>query len=98
MPRAILLNSAEADLTDIWEYLAQDSTENATSFVRRLQSLCESTLASNPYIGRSREEIAPSLRSLPFHGYIVFFRPITDGVEIVRVLQGSRDIEAIFDP
>ena len=45
MPRAILLNSAEADLTDIWEYIAQDSTDNATSFVRRLQSLCESKQA-----------------------------------------------------
>ncbi|MFQ6029321.1 MAG: type II toxin-antitoxin system RelE/ParE family toxin [Dehalococcoidia bacterium] len=77
--------------------MARDSPDNATSFVQGLRDLCESTLAGNPYIGRNREDIAPSLRSLPFHGFMVFFRPMSDGVEIVRVLQGSRDIEALFD-
>jgi toxin ParE1/3/4 len=98
MPQAILLNAAEYDLIEIWEYIAQDSPDNATSFIRRLRDICQTTLAENPRIGRSREEIIPSLRSLPVLGYVIFFRPISDGVEIIRILHGSRDIDAIFDP
>ena len=55
------------------------------------------TLAENPRIGRSREELAPELRSFPFQDYVIFYRPIDNGVEIVRVLRGSRDIESLLD-
>ena len=32
-----------------------------------------------------------------FEDYLIFYRPIDDGVEIFRVLPGKRDIEAIFN-
>ena len=54
-------------------------------------------LAENPRIGRSREELAPELRSFSFLNYVIFYRPIDAGVEIVRVLHGSRDIEGLLD-
>ena len=31
-----------------------------------------------------------------FKMYLVFFRPVVDGIEIIRVLHGSRDIDAIL--
>lgn len=48
--------------------------------------------------GRSREELAPGLRSLAFGRYVVFYMPLPDGIDVVRVLHGSRDIDALFEP
>ena len=36
------------------------------------------------------------LRSLPIGNYVVFYLPIENGIEIVRVLPGMRDIDAFF--
>ena len=47
-------------------------------------------------MGRARPELAADLRSFPVGNYIIFYRPIEDGVEIVRVLSGARDIDALF--
>jgi toxin ParE1/3/4 len=46
--------------------------------------------------GRERPELAPRLRSFPAGRYVLFYRPIGGGIEIVRVLHGSRDIDSIF--
>lgn len=39
----------------------------------------------------------PSLRSIPFQHYVVFYMAEGDNVRIERVLHGARDIEAVFD-
>ena len=98
MPQALLLPSATSDLAELWDYIAYDNPANADRFVDRIRSTCSTTLAENPRIGRSREELSPELRSFPFQDYLIFYRPIDDGVEIVRVLHGSRDIESLLDP
>ena len=97
MPQANILISAEADLAEIWAYIARDSLDNADHFIDRIFQICREALASNPRLGRAREELGPGLRSLVFEGYVIFYHPIPDGVEIVRVLHGMRDIESIFD-
>ena len=55
-------------------------------------------LASTPGMGRTRDEIAEGLRSFPVGRYVIFYRTIPEGVEIVRVLHGSRDVDALFQP
>lgn len=47
-------------------------------------------------MGRERKELAPGLRSLPFGRYVVFFLPVEDGIDVVRVMHGSLDIEERF--
>jgi plasmid stabilization system protein ParE len=32
----------------------------------------------------------------PFAKYLVFYRPVANGIEIFRVLHGARDIEGIL--
>lgn len=95
MPEVRRLPRAQADLDGIWDYIAQNSPANATRLLRRIDSLCQ-TLADNPLMGRARPELGADLRSFPAGDYIIFYRPIENGVGIVRVLHGSRDIEAIF--
>ncbi len=97
MPQATILISAEADLAEIWAYITRDSPDNADRFLYRIYQICQEELASNPRLGRTRDELTQGLRSLVFEGYVIFYHPVPNGVEIVRVLHGMRDIESIFD-
>ena len=97
MRQANILNSAVADLAEIWAYIALDSPDNADHFVDRIFRICQEGLASNPHLGRAREELSPGLRSLVFESYVIFYRTIPNGVAVVRVLHGMRDIESNFD-
>ncbi|MBD2088320.1 type II toxin-antitoxin system RelE/ParE family toxin [Microcoleus sp. FACHB-1515] len=86
---------AELDLLDIWDYIADDSFDRADEFLDRIEGTLQ-TLAQNPGIGRRREELLPRLQSFPIGNYVVFYQAIEDGIDVIRVLHGSRDIEAIF--
>lgn len=55
-------------------------------------------LAAQPMMGRTREELAPGVRNFPFGRYVVFYMPMDDGIDVVRVLHGARDIDAVFSP
>jgi toxin ParE1/3/4 len=36
------------------------------------------------------------LRSSPVGSYLVFYLPLPDGIEVIRVLHGSRDLDRLF--
>jgi toxin ParE1/3/4 len=38
-----------------------------------------------------------NLRSFTVKNYVIFYQPITDGIEVLRVLYGARDIHRVFD-
>jgi toxin ParE1/3/4 len=40
----------------------------------------------------------PGLCSFPVGRYIIFYLIISDGIEVVRVLHASRDIDEQLDP
>ncbi len=87
---------AEADILEIWDYIAEDSIVEADRWIDRLDEKL-ALWATQPMMGRSRDELATGLRSLAFGRYVVFFEPLQDGIDVVRVLHGSRDIDATFD-
>jgi toxin ParE1/3/4 len=97
MPVIIKLPRAKSDLVEIWDYIADDSEARADDFIETVDRKFQS-LASRPNMGRSRDELAEGLRSFSVGRYVIFYRPISEGVEIVRVLHGSRDLNAIFYP
>ena len=86
---------ASGDLTEIWSYIADDSAGNADAFIDKLYETMQ-LLSRQPGSGRHREELASGIQSFPFGRYIIFYRAVTSGIEIVRVLHGARDIENIF--
>ena len=47
-------------------------------------------------MGRARVELGADLRSFPFGRYVIFYAPIDDGIDVVRVLHSARDIDAAF--
>jgi toxin ParE1/3/4 len=53
-------------------------------------------LATQPGMGRRRDELAPGLQSFPLGRYVIFYRALPAATEIVRVLHGARDVESIL--
>lgn len=86
---------AELDLLEIWDYIADDSMDRADEFLDRIEEKLQ-RLALNPGLGRKRDELLPGVQSFPIGNYVVFYQEIQDGIDVIRVLRGSRDIEAIF--
>lgn len=94
--RLILSPEADQDLIDIWGHLARGASPGiADEQLRRIDRSAE-RLLDHPFSAQARDELAPGIRSLPVHPYMLFFRVTSDAIEIVRVLHGSRDVEAIF--
>jgi toxin ParE1/3/4 len=87
---------AELDLLEIWLFIAEDNEPAADRLIRRIAARCEE-LAEDPKIGRERIELGQSVRSWPVSNYLVFYRPRPDGIELLRVLHGARDLEALFE-
>ena len=88
---------AKADLRDIWDYIAEDSQLQADRLLNRFRAKLEH-LAKWNTIGRPRPELAKNCRSYPFGKYCFYFRPIEDGIEVIRVLHSARDIHQIEFP
>lgn len=95
MPRVTRRPLAAVDILDIWDYIAEDSAAAADRWVDKLDEKFN-LIATQPLMGRAREELAASLRSFPFGRYVIFYVPVEDGIDVVRVLHGSRDIDAVF--
>jgi len=87
------------DLSDIWEFIA-DNNESAANRVESAILLAFGSLARHPMLGSKRSEITP----LPvrfwtvarFPSFIVVYRPDTEPLQVVAVLHGNRDIKALL--
>jgi len=95
MSRYIIAPSAKRELKEINSYIARYNSTAARRFKERIKQQCK-LLADFPEMGQNRDELEPGLRSFPIESYLIFYRPIANGVEIVRVVSGYRDLEAIF--
>ena len=95
VPRVTRRPLAAADILDIWDYIAEDSLDQADRWVERLDEKLR-LLATQPMMGRAREELAADLRSFPFGRSVIFYAPVDDGIDVVRVLHSARDIRAAF--
>jgi toxin ParE1/3/4 len=91
MPKFKLTPAAEQDVQEIWLYIAQDNTRAADKLLDRIDAPCE-LLANHPQLGPGREDIAKGLRYLSLANYLILYRIIAHGVEIVRVAHGARNI------
>jgi toxin ParE1/3/4 len=93
--KVFVSDQADADLLQIFRYLAERNPAAADSLIRETDSKFEN-LSLFPFIGRSRATLAPGLRSVVVHPYVIFYTAERDRIVIVRVLHGHRDIDAEF--
>ena len=88
-----LTSRAESDLVEIADYTIETfGIEQARRYRDALET-CFQTIADNPKVGRSADQLAPELRRYKHQSHVVFYMPERQGVLIVRVLHESRDFE-----
>jgi toxin ParE1/3/4 len=87
---------AITDLEAIADYLAEQADLNQSDRFLRQADQKFSRIAKFPNIGKSRPEVFPGLRSLPLDSYLVLYTVFEEYVEILRVVSGYRDLQALF--
>lgn len=85
---------AEADLIDIWLYVAEDQPVNADRLLDRLNEAAL-LIAETPDMGVDRPRLCQNLKSFSVGNYILYYRIKADALELIRVLSASRDIDNI---
>lgn len=86
---------AEQDLIEIWTYIAQDNPTAADRVLDDIEQRFHG-LADNPLMGRLRPDIAPELRYFTVGKYLILYRTMPRGIQIVRVIHGARDLPHLF--
>ncbi|HUE75131.1 MAG TPA: type II toxin-antitoxin system RelE/ParE family toxin [Pirellulaceae bacterium] len=86
---------AEIDLCHIWLHIAEHSAAGADRVLGRLMNTCD-LLALNSGLGQTCEEYGKRIRRFSKDKYVIYFRPIEDGIEVTRILHGSQDPDIAF--
>lgn len=84
-----LTRRAKADLVEIWRYVAEHNEPAADRLIDRLMALFR-VLAEQPRISLPLGGRHKGIRYWP-GDYVVFLREVNHGIEIIRVVHGSRE-------
>ncbi|MEO6847805.1 MAG: type II toxin-antitoxin system RelE/ParE family toxin [Chthoniobacterales bacterium] len=95
MPCILRTTQSRYDYDEIWDYIAQDNPDAADEMMLLFDKQLL-VIATSPDIGKLRLELSPNLRSFPVDNYLIFYHPIENGIELLRVLHGARDIHTKF--
>ena len=87
--------ASREDYRAIWDYIAGHNADAADGVLRDLDAALQ-VVSDFPRAGRRREELRPRLRSFPVGSYVIFYRPVRGGIELIRVLHGARDVRREF--
>lgn len=96
MARVVLAARAARDLDEIVSFIARTDASVAARVLDEIEGACF-RLALHPRMGRPRPELAPRLRSFPVVSWVLFYRPMRDGIAVVRVLHKARDVRAVAE-
>jgi toxin ParE1/3/4 len=83
-------DGAKQDLLDIWLWIARDSATLADAVLDRVEQRV-AKLSQHPEIGMARPEIGEGARGLVIERWLVLYRLVDGGVQIVRIVDGARD-------
>jgi toxin ParE1/3/4 len=92
----IISQPAIRDLESISSYFADVNVETGERFLLGFSKRCQQ-IASFPGSGRSYDDLQVGLRGLPLEGYVILYRMMDNGIEIVRVVNGRQDLQSLFD-
>jgi toxin ParE1/3/4 len=100
--RVLVREAARDDLEEQAEFLARTSPGSALRFLDAAEAAFR-RLARSPGLRRRLSLSSPFLRGIrsrPVPGFdavLLFYRPVRDGIEVVRVLHGARDLPGLLD-
>ena len=100
--RLIWTNQAREDLLDIYLRIADEQPTAAERYLKRIEDAIF-LLSEQPRMGAPRNDLVTGLRALIERPYLIFYRLVPDSsdqaaelVEIVRVIDGRRDLPTLF--
>jgi toxin ParE1/3/4 len=102
MARLIERPKARQEIEDIAVYIGTHRPSAARRFLTAPRKTY-ATLAAMPEMGslwKAEDPRFQGLRYFPisrYPNYVIFYRAIDDGVEILHILHGARDIQAILE-
>jgi len=82
---------AEEDLIDIWTNVAQDNPAAADRLLNRIDARLMQ-LSLLPSSGPSRDDLPAGTRYLVIGNFLAFYRVEEEGIVILRIMHGKRDI------
>ncbi len=95
MSRIRVSKKALADIRRIWTYVAKDRPASADALIESFYKRFR-LMAMNPAIGEARPDLRSGLRIMSVGKYVIGFRRIPQGIQIVRVVLGARDLGSQF--
>jgi plasmid stabilization system protein ParE len=101
MSRAQWTSSAKADLRDTYLWIARHDNrrDTARNVIRGLRQQCDQyaiAFANGSVLGTSRNDLGELVRVFTYKRWVIVFRAISNGIEVLRVVDGSRDFTRIF--
>lgn len=95
MPHCIFTRPAREDLRAITEYVKRENPQAAAAIYQAIEDRCR--LAANfPNMGKRVDWLRANTRCLVVGMYLAFYRPIEDGIVILHIVHGAREIDADF--
>lgn len=86
---------AVKDINEICDYLAKNNPRAASNLFDAIRQ--KSKLFANfPKMGKSYSQIRPNLRGFLVKDYIVFYYVYNQGIVIVRIISGHRNLDILF--
>lgn len=89
MPRIVRSPRARDDLIELWSHIAADNPSAADRMLDTIEAKLR-LLAATPGLSPARPDIAEGLRLFPIRRYVVLYRELPDGIEVVRIVHGMR--------
>ena len=95
--RYILAPEAVRDLVQIWRDIKKESSRETAD---RLESIVRDKftyLAEFPHPGHWRRDLTDApVRFFSVYSYLIVYRPETKSLQVVSILHGRRDVEAVL--
>ncbi len=86
---------ARINFNEIWLFIAVDTMVAADSVYRRIMHKAQ-LAADNPHMGASRPELSSNARILLEGRYIIIYELNFDGISVIAVIHGMRNLDTLM--
>lgn len=97
MPPANWSDLACGDLKEIGRYIGREQHRHfvAAKIMREIRNHCDE-IAGSPHFGTARPDLGEDIRVTSYKRWVIIFRAAQDGIDVLRVVDGSRDWAKLF--
>ncbi len=104
MPRITQRIPVKRDILAQWVWYVENADlETANRFVAAVEETI-ALLAAQPQAGSHLFAWSPQLQGLRkfpvgggFRNFLIIYKPLADGISVLRVIHGSRDLRVLFE-